>query len=208
MKVLGFLFSVLLFSLQGMAQEFQVKNTLNVFEVGGRPQRVRYYLSNATNSNALINGTRQSTLVNNDARRVSSQSWSHFGALAVSPNGTYLADFAEGFNDYGLVVSPNLVLCASDVLRRVKEVGDRHQDIFNAKGKEIDEINIFLKPVTIVKATPKAESDYKLQIADVQTSQARDPALNVQVPYNVTSSECALPTVEALDAALVTAANK
>src|SRR3989344_1520518 len=120
MKVLGLFFSVLLFSLQGMAQEFQVKNTLNVFEVG-----------------------------------------------------------------------------------------DKHEAIFNAKGKEIDEINIFLKPVLVVKAEPKSESDYKLQIADVQNAQTpRDPALNVQVPFNVTNSECALPSVEALETALLSAANK
>ncbi|HLD74833.1 MAG TPA: hypothetical protein VJB34_08040 [Bdellovibrionota bacterium] len=212
MKVLGLFFSVLLFSLQGMAQEFQVKNTLNVFEVGGRAQRVRFYLSNKAATDELLVNTRQSNLISGDPRRynTSTQYSSLWGALASNPSsGNYLAQFSESSDQFGLVINPSLVLCAADLLRRVKEVGDKHEAIFNAKGKEIDEINIFLKPVLVVKAEPKSESDYKLQIADVQNAQTpRDPALNVQVPFNVTNSECALPSVEALETALLSAANK
>ena len=215
MKYLLSVLAVLGLAFPTFAQEFQVKNTLNVFRVGDREQRVRFYISNHDAISSLLSNTPQYNKVRSDGLKTNSSTETLFNVVVSTPREAGFVEFGENSNWNGVAVNPALVLCATDLLKLVKKIGDkvtvtvegREVTLFNRES--IDEINLFLKPVTHIRKglLDVGGTDYKLEIGPV-SARPRDPALNVQVPFNVTNSECALPTEEALETSLKSAARR
>jgi hypothetical protein len=180
-----------------------------VFSVGYRDQRVRVYLAGKFGIDNYLQNSLQRINLMRDPKG-NGRLTTLFGTQASSPRDRVLGPFAKdptsksnNNNHSGLIVNPDLVVCASDLLKRVKAAGDKHPEIIQEE--VIDEINIFLKPIGHISYV-KAE-DTHLQISPV-AGNAVDPALNVRIPFVITpatNTYCMLPSVSQIETALCTA---
>lgn len=186
-------------------QTFQTSNTVDgtvvpsaqSFTMGGRVQRVRFFLSNKKNITSAY--TQESPQFQTMLRDPLRSAYSNLFANSISsPVSANLGRFGEDSEALGLIVNPFLVVCASDLLKMVQTAGNTNKEVIDKWA--IDEINIFLKPVRNI-----VESDYKLEISPV-AARPLDPALNVQIPVSVGIGTCALPKQESLNSALIKAA--
>jgi hypothetical protein len=203
--VLFVLMVATLFIGEGIAQEVEAINSnfnlQEVFKVGKRNQRVRFFLSDGVNiMNYLAKSPAYYSVVNDDVKDQNSK-FSHFAAISKQVNETSFYVFGGASDSTGLIVNFQLLACAIDLGKLLKTSGDKNIDIFNYY--KIDEINIFLKP-TIVKK----HGDYKLSITPISPVSKNPPALNMQIPFLIRKNECMLPTELAIDLALQEAACK
>lgn len=182
------------FALFAYSQEFQTTNTIggevqNTFRIGGRTQRVRFFLSNSKNISNFLSGSKQIDILLYDPGIGASRSY--LASSSASPISIGFGDFSEYSDAYGVIVNFPLLSCAAKLVDLVKIVGDTKKEEFGII--KINEINIFLKPVSFVEM-----KDYKLAIEPVPQDK-RDAALNIQIPIVMPDSICALPTLEALE---------
>ena len=213
---------VLIFSLSTSFAQFDVRNliaeevateqvktqgqqTFYPFKIGGREQRVRFFLlqpEEAMYSDPNYESIRDDILRRNDPNPISI-----FGTKVLDPSRIReFSHFApedspekEG-RGYGLAVNAHLMLCASSQLAQVKRVSARLHNIYHRLG--IDEINIFLFTADIHSVD---RNELRITYSGTSYSQRRlrdSVALNILTPIRVPSGECGLDTDENLRTAL------
>jgi hypothetical protein len=169
---------------------------LKAYQVGKRKQRVRFFISNIANVKKYFSDAPGSTKRGKDHLRENIAA-SHFCNIAVAPSNAGLNTFAETCNTRGIIVQPSLMNCAMTALNTVSAVGNKYPDVFDKW--RIDEINIFVKPVEKIH-----DVDFKLEIAPV-AAKPKDPALNVQVVFNVAEDQCYVSDSASLEKSLLVA---
>lgn len=211
MSKLLFGFVVLISFAGRVTAEFQVNNgfasdsdkpgsdLLNIYKVGGREQRVRFFAGNVQYLDFDDNSAFHSTdRLKGDSLRLN-QKYSWLGAISEVPHKAGFTPFlGEKNRRYGLIISPHLVLCGSKLLEQLQKVGE-NEDVKKIFEKfKIDEINIFL----FITTANDPKKHYKLEIAP------EGPALKIQIPLIVPSGECLLTGDKRLREAIEKAAVK
>jgi hypothetical protein len=176
-----------------------------VWRIAGRAQRVRYFLADAEavrrfwwfGSQSSTHSEGFNHLVNDPIRSNQVGSVFNFFAAGNSSTAVGYSEIGGNSNSWSSIVSPHLVVCATDMLKLVTQSSDKYRDVFERY--KIDEINIFIKPVA--RVVDLREEDSRLDIAKV-AARPRDPALNVRIPFVIENHRCMLPTVTVFERAL------
>ncbi len=156
------------------------------FLIADRPQRVRFFLSgNQDNTTLVIEGEGRQKLAT-DSALYTNHLYSFFGLGNSSANiGATTHPMIVKNGIPGMVAQPALLICYSDLLKRVSDAAKDSRVVQSFKNFRIDEVNLYLKPVVNEKLLSRAEADaviasyqkiveqIPLAEKDLSTSQAR-----------------------------------
>lgn len=164
---------------------------LETFKMGQREQKVRFFVADDQKSLDLVSNSPQDLLMKKDVDISKSENtkWSLFGMVVQAPATVGLQKFSNNSLFNGLAVTPQLMMCAAEGLRNLKEASDRVPRVY--QNWQIDSVNVFVKPVQHSnEAESKMAIDPKLK------------SLNFQLSVWTRSGDCFLPTVEEITEAL------
>lgn len=161
------------------------------FEIGNRPQRVRFMIADEINAVAYLSKSPQDIHFQGDSVIAKSENdkWSPFAMVVDTPVNLGLGKFADDSKFNGLAVSPQILLCGASALANLKEAGVTRSRIF--QNWQIDVVNIFVKPVQHA-----SEAESKMAI------DAKGRVLNFQLSVWTRSGDCFLPSVSEVGEAL------
>ncbi|MGE3758410.1 MAG: hypothetical protein AB7H97_11670 [Pseudobdellovibrionaceae bacterium] len=164
---------------------------LDQFTLGNRPQRVRFFNSDEINITKYVFESPQDMLFQTDLKigRPENTKWSLFGMIIEPAVNVGLAKFSDNATYNGVAVSPQLLLCATGALERLKTASATRGKTYQSW--QINVVNIFVKPVQ--------------HASDAESKMAIEPklnALNFQVSMWTRSGDCFLPTAEQIGEAL------
>ena len=212
------LFSIAIFSFETMAR-FNVKNNVDtvnnddkdstylyVYEVGGREQRIRFFINNERYldsykipRNGVIYDDPNARKLYEDYAVTTYSPHSRLAVITQRPKSIGLDDFIRSTRR-GLVVNPPLILCAAKVLEQITRMSEDLNHLYDRW--KIDEINIVL--YLYITKSPDNDRLYKFEISPVPNI-PNDLALNVQIPVAVPSGECMLTTDAEMRDAIIAA---
>ena len=185
--------------------ENRVRDPFSVYQIGGREQRVRFFIANdnkyftTSSSSSSSSSSNAHEKIKTDPARNFMRRGSYFGFISETPKTIGLEPFTKRDSlSFGLIVQPRLVLCAAKMLEKIERVSVGLEYIYEQW--QIDEVNIFLY---LTKSVDENQ-DYKLEIDPVPDI-PKDPALNVQIPVETPHGKCMLPTDNELKEAIIEA---
>lgn len=164
---------------------------LETFKVGQREQKVRFFMADDKRATDLVSNSPQDGLLKKDVEISKSENtkWSLFGMVVHAPFSLGMQKFSDNSMFNGVAVSPQLMMCAAEGLRNLKNAGDKTPRVF--QNWQIDVVNIFVKPVQHAnEAESKMAIDPKLK------------ALNFQLSVWTRSGDCFLPSADEIGEAL------
>ncbi len=162
---------------------------LEAYSMGGRPQRVRFFITDQVATNDLLMASPQDQLFLTDLNINKGYKYSVFGMIIQSPTAVGSRKFSEASNYNGLAVSPQLVVCAAQALATLKQASDGRTRAF--QNWQLNTTNIYVKPV-----------EHAFQAQSRMAIDVHQKTLNFQIALWTRSGDCFLPNKEQMEQAL------
>jgi hypothetical protein len=162
---------------------------LEAYTMGGRPQRVRFFITDQVATENLVMQSPQDHLFTSDLKINKGLKYSVFGIIIESPTAVGSRKFSEASNYNGLSVSPQLMVCASQALATLKQASDSRGRAF--QNWQLNTTNIYVKPV-----------EHAFQAQSRMAIDVEQKTLNFQIALWTRSGDCFLPSKEEMEQAL------